>query len=254
MITTMGAEAIDTRARISAPIVVVPTYQERETLPAFLARLEPTGFEVLVVDDGSPDGTGEWARAFAVEHPWVHVLQRDAKEGLASAYRAGFAWCLEHGYDAVGQMDADLSHPPEALRRMHSELEGGADVVIGSRFVRGGRTIGWPRWRKVQSYAALLPARLLLRLSVVDATGGFKLWRSEALRKIDVGTTVSKGYVFQIETTHRAARAGLHVVEIPITFKEREAGFSKLSPEVKREGIAVVLRLARHPWRPASSR
>ena len=117
---------------------------------------------------------------------------------------------------------------------------------------RGGRTVGWPWWRKVQSYAAAVPARLLLRVSVADVTGGFKLWRAEALRAIEVSTTVSQGYVFQIETTHRAVRAGLKVVEIPITFREREAGVSKLSPAVKREGIAVVLRLARDPWRPRS--
>ena len=231
-------------------IVVVPTYEEREALPAFLRELEPTGFEALVVDDGSPDGTGEWAEAFAAEHPWLHVLRRGGKAGLGSAYRAGFAWCLGREYAAIGQIDADLSHPPGALARMSTELERGADLVVGSRFVRGGRTIGWPWWRKLQSYAAAIPARLLLRLPVADVTGGFKLWRSEALRTIDVETTVSQGYVFQIETTHRAVRAGLKVVEVPITFREREAGFSKLSPAVKREGIAVVLRLARHPWRP----
>ena len=235
---------------VSRRIVVVPTYQERETLPAFLRELEPTGFEALVVDDGSPDGTGEWADECARAHPWVHVLRRGGKEGLGSAYRAGLGWCLERDYDAVGQMDADLSHPPEALARMAAELERGADLVIGSRFVRGGRTVGWPRWRKVQSYAALLPTRLLLRLPVVDVTGGFKLWRADALRRIEVGTTVSQGFVFQIETTQRAARAGLRVVEVPITFREREVGVSKLSPAVKREGIVVVLRLARRPWRP----
>ncbi len=231
-------------------IVVVPTYQEREALPAFLRELEPTGFEALVVDDGSPDGTGEWAEQFARDHPWLHVLRRTGKEGIGSAYRAGFAWCLERGYDAVGQMDADLSHPPEALAPMWTELERGADLVVGSRFVRGGRTVGWPRWRKVQSFSALLPARLLLRLPVVDVTGGFKLWRSQALRRIEVESTVSQGYVFQIETTYRAARAGLRIVEVPITFREREVGASKLSAAVKLEGIAVVLRLARARWRP----
>jgi dolichol-phosphate mannosyltransferase len=231
-------------------IVVVPTYQEREALPRFVETFAETGFEALVVDDGSPDGTADWAEEFGRAHGWLHVLRRKAKEGLGSAYRAGFAWCLERGYDAIGQMDADLSHPPGALARMASELERGADVVIGSRFVRGGETVGWPRRRKLQSYAALLPARLLLRLPVVDVTGGFKLWRAAALRRIEVETTVSQGYVFQIETTHRAVRAGLRVVEVPITFREREVGASKLSPAVKREGIGVVLRLARDPWRP----
>ncbi|MBD0329503.1 MAG: polyprenol monophosphomannose synthase [Thermoleophilia bacterium] len=231
-------------------IVVVPTYQEREALPRFLASFEPTGFGALVVDDASPDGTADWAEAYARDHPWLHVLRRGGKEGLGTAYRAGFAWCLERGYEVVGQMDADLSHPPDALAGMAAELERGADLVVGSRFVRGGKTVGWPRRRTVQSYAALLPARLLLRLPVVDVTGGFKLWRADALRRIEVETTVSQGYVFQIETAHRAARAGLRIVELPITFREREVGASKLSAAVKREGIAVVLRLARDPWRP----
>jgi dolichol-phosphate mannosyltransferase len=233
------------------PIVVVPTYQEREPLPRFLTEFERTGFEALVVDDNSPDGTGEWAEGFAREHPWLHVLRRQGKEGLASAYRAGFAWCLERDYHVVGQMDCDLSHPPGALERMSAELERGADVVIGSRFSRGGRTVGWPWWRKVQSYAATIPARLLLRLPVADLTGGFKLWRADALRRIEVGSTISEGYVFQIETTYRAFRAGLRVVEVPIVFAERAAGESKMSAAIKREGIAVVLRLARERWRPS---
>jgi dolichol-phosphate mannosyltransferase len=239
------------RADEKRAIVVVPTYQEREALPRFLAEFERTGFEALVVDDNSPDGTGEWAEQFAREHPWLHVLRRQGKEGLASAYRAGFAWCLDREYDTVGQMDSDLSHPPDSLARMRGELERGADLVIGSRFCRGGRTIGWPWWRKAQSYAATFPARLLLRLPVADLTGGFKLWRAQALRRIDVGSTISKGYVFQIETTYRAFRARLRVVEVPIAFVERASGESKMSGAIKREGVAVVLRLARERWRPS---
>ena len=239
------------RAAKRRPIVVVPTYQEREALPVFLAEFERTGFEALVVDDNSPDGTGEWAEAFAREHPWLHVLRRPGKEGLASAYRAGFAWCLDRDYDVVGQMDCDLSHPPAALGEMSDALERGADVVIGSRFTRGGRTVGWPWWRKVQSYAATVPARVLLRLPVADLTGGFKLWRADALRRIDVASTVSEGYVFQIETTYRAFRARLRVVEVPIVFAERASGESKMSAAIKREGVAVVLRLARERWRPS---
>ena len=246
-----ASSEVTERAEEKRRIVVVPTYQEREALPRFLAEFEPTGFEALVVDDNSPDGTGEWAERFAREHGWLHVLRREGKEGLGAAYRAGFAWCLARDYDAIGQMDSDLSHPPEALARMWEELERGADVVLGSRFVRGGRTIGWPWWRKVQSYAATVPTRLLLRVPVADLTGGFKLWRADALRRIEVGSTLSQGYVFQIETTYRAFRAGLRVVEIPIAFAEREAGESKMSPAIKREGIAVVLRLARERWRPS---
>ena len=239
------------RAAKRRPIVVVPTYQESEALPVFLAEFERTAFEALVVDDNSPDGTGDWAEAFAREHPWLHVLRRPGKEGLASAYRAGFAWCLDRDYDVVGQMDCDLSHPPAALGEMSDALERGADVVIGSRFTRGGRTVGWPWWRKVQSYAATVPARVLLRLPVADLTGGFRLWRADALRRIDVASTISEGYVFQIETTYRAFRARLRVVEVPIVFAERASGESKMSAAIKREGVAVVLRLARERWRPS---
>ena len=238
-------------AAAKRPIVVVPTYQERDALPAFLAEFERTGFEALVVDDNSPDGTGEWAESFARDHPWLHVFRRPGKEGLASAYRAGFGWCLEQDYDVVGQMDCDLSHPPSALPALAAALERGADVAIGSRFTRGGRTVGWPWWRKAQSYAATVPARLLLRLPVADLTGGFKLWRADALRRIDVASPISGGYVFQIETTYRAFRARLRVVEVPIVFAERASGESKMSAAIKREGVAVVLRLARERWRPS---
>ncbi|MBA3332045.1 MAG: polyprenol monophosphomannose synthase [Actinobacteria bacterium] len=237
-------------ARSDRRIVVVPTYQERETLPRFLAAFERSGFEALVVDDGSPDGTGEWAEDFARERPWLHVLRREGERGLGGAYRAGFAWCLERDYFAVGQMDCDLSHPVEALEPMWQRLLGGADLVLGSRFVRGGRTVDWPWWRKAQSYAAIVPARLLLHTPVSDLTGGFKLWRAEALRRIEPASTISQGYVFQIETTRRAFLAGLRVEQVPIVFREREQGDSKMSLAIKREGVEVVLRLRRDPWRP----
>jgi dolichol-phosphate mannosyltransferase len=231
-------------------IVVVPTYQEREMLPRFLTAFKASGFDALVVDDNSPDGTGEWAEQHALERPWLHVLRRQVKDGLGGAYRAGFGWCLEHDYEAIGQMDCDLSHPIETLDRLWAALRDGADVAIASRFVPGGGTVGWPRWRKAQSHAASIPARILLRTPVRDLTGGFKLWRAAALRRIEVGTTMSSGFVFQIETTQRAFRAGLRVAEIPFTFAEREVGESKMSLAVKSEGVRVVLRLWRNPWRP----
>ena len=237
--------------------LILPTYNEAENVEALVtSALVQLGKEsdaprVLVVDDNSPDGTGEIADRLAAQHLGrVDVLHRPGKGGLGPAYLAGFERALAGGAALVAVMDCDLSHDPRSLPDLIAAAERGADLVIGSRFVRGGRTVGWPRWRKVQSYAALLPTRLLLRLPVVDVTGGFKLWRADALRRIEVGTTVSQGFVFQIETTQRAARAGLRVVEVPITFREREVGVSKLSPAVKREGIVVVLRLARRPWRP----
>jgi len=178
---------------LSPPIVVVPTYQEREMLPRFLQAFAGSSFHALVVDDGSPDGTGEWAEEYARGQPWLHVLRREGKAGLGGAYRAGFAWCLRLPYVTVGQMDCDLSHPIEALERLAGALRGGADLALGSRFTRGAGTVGWPWWRKAQSYAACIPARVLLRTPVSDLTGGFKLWRADALRRIEVESTVSQG-------------------------------------------------------------
>jgi dolichol-phosphate mannosyltransferase len=236
----------------ASTVVIVPTYNEREMLPLLVQRLAPLGVDCLVVDDSSPDGTGRVADRLAAERPWLHVLHREEKDGLGAAYRAGFDWALARGYGRIAQMDSDLSHPPEALEKLIAALDDGADVAIGSRFVRGGGTQGWPWWRKAQSLAACLPARLLLRVPVRDLTGGFKLWRSDALQRIDVASTGSQGYVFQIETTMRAARAGLVVDEVPFVFVERELGESKLSPEVRVEGIKVVLAMARHSWHPAA--
>ena len=235
---------------LSPPIVVVPTYQEREMLPRFLQAFAGSSFHALVVDDGSPDGTGEWAEEYARGQPWLHVLRREGKAGLGGAYRAGFAWCLRLPYVTVGQMDCDLSHPIEALERLAGALRGGADLALGSRFTRGAGTVGRPWWRKAQSYAACIPARVLLRTAVSDLTGGFKLWRADALRRIEVESTARRGYVFQIETTQRAFRAGLRVVEVPYMFQERELGESKMSLAIKREGVEVVLALRRDPWRP----
>jgi dolichol-phosphate mannosyltransferase len=234
----------------TSTIIVVPTYNERDMLPRFVERLAPLGVDCLVVDDSSPDGTGELAEELAATRPWLHVLHRTEKDGLGAAYRAGFAWALARGYGRVAQMDSDLSHPPEALESLIAALDAGADVAIGSRFVRGGGTEGWPRWRKAQSHAACIPARLLLRVPVRDLTGGFKLWRADALERIDVASTRSQGYVFQVETTQRAERAGLRIVEVPFTFSERTAGQSKMRASIALEGVRMVARLRRDGWQP----
>jgi dolichol-phosphate mannosyltransferase len=231
-------------------IVVVPTFNEREMLPLFVDEFLGSGFELVIVDDNSPDGTGELADRLADEHEQIHVLHRAGKEGLGAAYRAAFAWCLERDYELVGQMDADLSHPVEALARMRAEIDEGADLVLGSRYVAGGGTGDWSPFRRLVSRAGGIPARLVLRLPVADLSGGFKLWRAEALRRIEVETTTSQGYVFQVETTRRAFRAGLRVAQIPFVFRERVAGESKMNVGISLEGIAVVLRLARDRWRP----
>jgi dolichol-phosphate mannosyltransferase len=234
-------------------VVVVPTYNEREGLPAFLSRFPHDLFDLLIVDDSSPDGTAELVREQSATKPWLHLLVRPVKDGLAGAYRAGFAWTLDRGYDVVGQMDSDLQHPPEALAPMLDALAE-ADLVVGSRYVAGSETGGWSPIRRVRSRLAGIPTNLLLRLPVRDPSGGFKLWRARALRAIDVGSTVSRGYVFQIETTYRAKRAALRIREVPFTFAAREQGESKLTGAVSREGIRVVLWLFAHPWRPPSDR
>jgi dolichol-phosphate mannosyltransferase len=232
-------------------VVVVPTYNEREGLPAFLARFPHDLFDLVIVDDSSPDGTAELVRGEMKTKPWLHLVVRAVKDGLAGAYRSGFAWALEREYEVIGQMDSDLQHPPETLAPMLDALAD-ADVVVGSRYAAGADTGDWPVIRRFLSRLAGVPTNLLLRLPVKDPSGGFKLWRASALRAIEVDSTVSRGYVFQIETTYRAKRAGLRVREFPFTFATREQGESKLTPDVSREGIRVVLWLFAHPWRPKS--
>jgi dolichol-phosphate mannosyltransferase len=232
-------------------VVVVPTYNEREGLPALLARFPHELFDLVIVDDSSPDGTAELVRHEQETKPWLNLVVRPVKDGLAGAYRTGFAWALEQRYDVVGQMDSDLQHPPENLEPMLNALTD-ADLIVGSRYVAGSETTGWSRVRRFRSRLAGIPTNLLLRLPVKDPSGGFKLWRSDALRTIEVDSTVSRGYVFQIETTYRAKRAGLRVREVPFTFASRLQGESKLTGGVSREGIRVVLWLFAHPWRPSS--
>jgi len=236
-------------------VVVVPTYDEAPVLAAFIEAFEhdAPGIDVLVVDDDSPDGTGILAEQLAATRAWLHVLHRQGKDGLGAAYRDGFDWALARGYERVGQMDADLSHPPAALAALGAALDDGADLAIGSRYVAGGGTDGWPLHRLLMSRAAALGAHLALGLPQRDLSGGFKLWRADALRTIDVGSTGAQGFVFQVETTLRAHRAGLTVVEVPFTFRERVAGVSKLGASVALEGVRTVARLRRDPWRPANA-
>jgi dolichol-phosphate mannosyltransferase len=238
---------------VTKNVVVVPTYNEREGVSAFIARFPHGLFDLLIVDDSSPDGTAELVREEAATKPWLHLVVRPVKDGLAGAYRSGFGWALERDFDVVGQMDSDLQHPPEALASMLDALAE-ADVVVGSRYAAGAGTSEWSRVRRFRSRLAGIPTNVLLRLPVKDPSGGFKLWRASALHAIDVGTTVSRGYVFQIETTYRAKRAGLRIREVPFMFAPRERGESKLTGAVSREGIRVVLSLFAHPWRPPSER
>jgi dolichol-phosphate mannosyltransferase len=222
-------------------VVVIPTYCEAANVTAVLdGVLAACDSDVLVVDDNSPDGTAVRVRSHSQFHRRVHLLSRPGKAGLGAAYRAGFAWALEAGYDAIVQMDADLSHPPERLPALLAALED-ADVAIGSRYVRGGAVRDWPLSRRLISWAGNVYVRLVLGLPVHDATAGFKAFRREALGTIRVLDSVSNGYCFQIENTWRACRAGLRVTEVPITFSDRGLGESKMSKDIVREALGRVL-------------
>jgi dolichol-phosphate mannosyltransferase len=236
----------------SPVLAVVPTYNEAPTLHRLVDAFErdAPGIELLVVDDASPDGTGALAERLAATRSWMHVLHRPRKDGLANAYRAGFAWALEHGYAAVAQLDADLSHPPVILPQMRDALGRGADLVLGSRYARGGGSDGWPLHRRIASRVGCAFSARALGLPYSDLSGGFKLWRAAALEAIDVASTKSQGYVFQVETTQRAHRAGLRVVELPFTFRDRMAGQSKMGASIAFEGVRMVARLRRDAWRP----
>ncbi|MGI8728871.1 MAG: polyprenol monophosphomannose synthase [Solirubrobacteraceae bacterium] len=228
-------------------VVVVPTYDEREALPLFIARFAPTGLDLLIVDDGSPDGTGELADQLARQRPWMHVLHRSEKDGLGMAYRAGFAWCLERGYAVIGQMDCDLFHPPERLADMRSVLDQrGADLVLGSRYLPGGGTDGWSRTRLALSKAGCAASRRALGLPFSDLSGGFKLWRADCLAAIDMDELLSAGYAFQVETTQVAYLGGARIEELPFVFSERAAGVSKMTLAISLEGLRVTLALRRH--------
>ncbi len=223
-------------------LVVIPTYCESANIAAVLDGVLAASpdCDVLVVDDNSPDGTAARVRAHGKFLVRVHLLTRPGKDGLGAAYRAGFAWALGGGYDAIVQMDADLSHPPERVPALLAALEH-ADVAVGSRYVRGGAVRDWPLRRRLISWAGNLYVRLVLGLPVHDATAGFKAFRREALSRIRVLDSVSNGYCFQIENTWRASRAGLAITEIPITFTDRGLGESKMSPAIVREALLRVL-------------
>ncbi len=228
-------------------LICLPTYDERENLEPMLRALgEVLGPDdrVLVIDDNSPDGTGELADRLAAELPFVDVLHRERKEGIGRAYLAGFRVALEGGAELVLEMDCDFSHDPKDVPRL-IEAAGDADLVLGSRYVSGGGVRNWGLLRRLISRGASLYTRLLL-MPVRDATGGFKCFRREVLERLDLDAIGSRGYMFQIETTFRARRLGFRVVEIPITFVDREAGVSKMSRTIVLEAIWKVpaLRLA----------
>ena len=217
---------------------MVPTYNESENVEPIAERLfvaVPTA-HLLVVDDGSPDGTGKIADQMAERDERVHVLHRTEKAGLGAAYIAGFAWAREHGFDVVVEMDADGSHAPEQLPRLLAALEH-ADLVLGSRWVAGGEVVNWPKSREILSRGGNAYARTMLRLPLRDATGGYRAYRREVLDSLPLGTVASQGYCFQVDLAWQSWKAGWEVVEVPITFLERERGESKMSRSIVLEAL-----------------
>jgi glycosyltransferase involved in cell wall biosynthesis len=225
-------------------LVVVPTYDEVDNLRDLLTRLRDAcgpGLDVLVVDDASPDGTGDLADALAAEDAHLSVLHRPGKAGLGAAYVAGFSWGLARGFDALLEMDADLSHDPADVPRLLTALAG-ADLVIGSRYVPGGRVVDWPARRERLSRGGNRYVRAVTGLPLTDATSGFRAFRAPVLETLDLGTVHSEGYCFQVDLALRTWRAGFRVVEIPITFVERRAGASKISRRIVGEAVVRTAR------------
>ena len=219
-------------------LVVVPTFNERDNLQIIADRLHTAvpDADLLVVDDASPDGTGRLADEMAERCDWVHVLHREGKAGLGAAYVAGFGWAREKDYDVVVEMDADGSHAPEQLPRLLAALEN-ADLVLGSRYVPGGEVVNWPKSRELLSRGGNAYTRALLRLPLKDSTGGYRAYRRRVLDELPLGEISSQGYCFQVDLAWQTWRKGYRVVEVPITFVERERGESKMSRKIVAEAL-----------------
>ena len=230
---------------MSQALILIPTYNEIENLEKALSAVHhhvPQA-HILVIDDQSPDGTGDLADRLAEADERIKVLHRQAKEGLGRAYLAGFTWALDHDYELIFEMDADLSHPAEAIPRMIAAAEAGADLVLGSRWVKGGGVVGWPLKRKILSRGGSLYARLILGAAIKDFTGGFKCFKRETLLKLELDQVNTVGYGFQIDLTWRALQRGLEVKEVPIIFTDRVAGKSKMSTAIFKEALWLVWKL-----------
>jgi dolichol-phosphate mannosyltransferase len=225
-------------------LLIIPTYNEIDNLPRLLDKIEALnlGLHVLVVDDGSPDGTGKWAREQLATRPYLQLLERQGKLGLGSAYVAGFKYALEKDYEFVFEMDADFSHDPASLPVFLKEIET-HDLVLGSRYIHGVTVVNWPMGRLLLSYFANMYARWVTGLPIRDATGGFKCFRTSALKALDFSRIKSDGYSFQIEVTYKLWKKGFRIQEIPIIFVDRRAGQSKMSGQIIHEALFLLIRL-----------
>jgi dolichol-phosphate mannosyltransferase len=223
-------------------LVIIPTYLEAENIADVLGKVRSAAphVHVLVVDDASPDGTADLARAAGEQLGQVDVLARPGKGGLGGAYRAGFQRAFSEGYEVIVQMDADLSHPPDRLAALLAEVDKGADIAIGSRYVKGGATANWPLVRRLLSRSANIYASLMLGLGVHDATAGFRAYRADILQLVEASATKATGYGFQLELSYRAHRLGARIVEVPITFNDRVRGVSKMSWHIIGEAMSLV--------------
>lgn len=227
-------------------LVIIPTYNERENIESMICTVLALhgSYDLLIVDDGSPDGTAEVVKAYRQQYPdRLHLIERSGKQGLGTAYLAGFRWGLQAGYDLLFEMDCDFSHNPEDLERLAAHLTSDADVAIGSRYVKGGHVVNWPLSRLLISWCGSLYVRLVTWMPVHDTTAGFVGYRRQALKRIDFDAIRMKGYGFQVEMKYTAWQLGLRLREIPITFTERRVGASKMSGGIFSEALWGVLKL-----------
>jgi dolichol-phosphate mannosyltransferase len=225
-------------------LIIIPTYNEIDNLPRLLAKIEKLGIgaEVLIVDDGSPDGTGGWVKTQIKDKPHLHLLQREGKMGLGSAYVEGFRYAIKNYFDLVFEMDADFSHDPKYIPNFLLKIQNN-DLVLGSRYIEGVNVVNWPMSRLLLSYMANIYARLVTGLPVRDSTGGFKCFRVEALKALDLGSIHSDGYSFQIEVTYKLWKKKFRITEIPIVFVDRTAGQSKMSAKIIKEALFLLIKL-----------
>jgi dolichol-phosphate mannosyltransferase len=231
-------------------IVIIPTYNEKENIEAIIRKVFSLSvhFDILIVDDGSPDGTGAIVKGLQQQFPALHILERTEKNGLGTAYIAGFKWCLERGYEYVFEMDADFSHNPEDLPRLYDACKNGADMSIGSRYVTGVNVVNWPMSRVILSYFASKYVRMITSLPIHDTTAGFVCYRISVLKRIELDKIKFRGYAFQIEMKFTAWKHGFKLTEVPIIFTDRTLGQSKISKNIIREAVWGVLALKIKSW------